>query len=68
MSQQWCCGTGKKRARNMLAPLAYQPHGRGIAAVAAELIGMIDKGEIDKALGALDAKGEDSESKDANGQ
>ena len=58
----------KERARNMLAPLAYQPHGRGIAAVAAELIAMIDKGEIDKALGALDAKGEDAQSKDANGQ
>ncbi|TGX55161.1 hypothetical protein E5A73_06980 [Sphingomonas gei] len=46
----------KAIAREMLAPLAYQPHGEGLAKVAAELIAMIDKGDIDKALGTLDAK------------
>lgn len=44
----------KARARQMLAPLAYQPHGRGIAVVATQLIAMIDKGETEKALATLD--------------
>jgi tetratricopeptide (TPR) repeat protein len=56
----------KARARAMLAPLAYQPHGQGMAGVAAQLIAMIDKGEIDKALGTLDAKPEDADGEDAN--
>jgi len=46
----------KARAREMLAPLAYQPHGQGYAAVATTLIGMIDKGEVDEALRTLDGK------------
>ena len=44
----------KARARQMLAPLAYQPHGRGTAVVATRLIAMIDKGETEKALATLD--------------
>jgi tetratricopeptide (TPR) repeat protein len=44
----------KARARAMLAPLAYQPHGRGLAVVASQLIAMIDKGETERALAILD--------------
>ncbi len=50
----------KARARQMLAPLAYQPHGGGIALVASQLIAMIDKGETEKALATLDGQPDDA--------
>ncbi len=51
------------RARELLVPLAYQPHGKGLAEFARMLIGKIDAGEIDAAITAIDSrdrKGEDA--------
>lgn len=40
----------KAEARAMLAPLAYSPHGRGLAQRAATMIAAIDKGDMATAL------------------
>lgn len=45
-------------ARTLLAPLAYDPHGRAIAKVATALIAKIDAGDIDGAITVLE-KGND---------
>lgn len=45
----------KTEARAMLAPLAYSPHGRGLAKRAAELIAILDKGDVEGAIKDLDA-------------
>jgi tetratricopeptide (TPR) repeat protein len=50
----------KAEARALLAPLAYQPHNKELAALAAGLIALIDKGEVDAAIKALDAKPADA--------
>ncbi|NYT42758.1 hypothetical protein HZY97_18430 [Sphingomonas sp. R-74633] len=42
------------RARSLLAPLAYQPHGKGLAEFAQLLVAKIDAGDIDGAIAALD--------------
>lgn len=42
------------RARQVLAPLAYQPHGRGLARFASLLLAKLDAGDIDGAIDALD--------------
>ena len=42
------------RARQMLAPLAYQPHGRGLAELATLLLARIDAGDVDGAIAILD--------------
>jgi tetratricopeptide (TPR) repeat protein len=46
----------KDEARARLAPLAYQPHSREMAALATALIALIDSGKIDDAIKALDPK------------
>lgn len=51
----------KDAARTLLKPLAYQPHGKGIAAAAAALIALIDKGQIDAALKTLDGENKDGD-------
>ncbi|HVJ03669.1 MAG TPA: hypothetical protein VM662_15935 [Sphingomonas sp.] len=52
----------KERARSLLAPLAFAPHGKGFAQRAARLIAEIDAGEAKKALAELEGSdgGEDS--------
>ncbi|MDG2534778.1 hypothetical protein P6144_14035 [Sphingomonas sp. HITSZ_GF] len=42
------------RARQLLAPLAYQPHGRGLAERATLLLAKIDAGDVDGAIALLD--------------
>jgi len=42
------------RARSLLAPLAYQPHGKGLAQFAALLVAKIDAGDAAGAKAALD--------------
>jgi tetratricopeptide (TPR) repeat protein len=42
------------RARELLAPLAYQPHGKGLAELAAQLLAKIDAKDIDGAITLLD--------------
>ena len=44
----------KTEARAMLAPLAYSPHGRGLAKRAAELIAILDKGDVEGAIKAIE--------------
>lgn len=46
------------RARELLAPLAYQPHGKGLAELAGTLLAKIDAGDIDGAIALLDDDGE----------
>lgn len=43
-----------KIARSLLAPLAYQPHRRGLAEFAARIVAKIDSGDIESALAELD--------------
>lgn len=56
----------KDEARKMLAPLAYDPHGRGFAQRAAALIASIDRGDVQGAIKSLDA-GEGNDDKDGDG-
>ncbi|MBB5710327.1 hypothetical protein [Sphingomonas xinjiangensis] len=44
----------KKGARAMLAPLAFQPHGKGLAVISNALITLIDSGDTDAVLHKLD--------------
>lgn len=44
-------------ARRLLAPLAYSPHGRGLAQRAAAMIATIDKGDVQGAIKSLDNEG-----------
>lgn len=48
----------KTEARTMLAPLAYSPHGKGLAKRAAELLAILDKGD-EEAIKAIGAAPED---------
>lgn len=50
-------------ARSLLAPLAYQPHGRGLAKFAAALVAELDAGDLDGAIAALE-KGQGDETSD----
>lgn len=54
----------KANARTLLAPLAYQPHDKGMAALATALIAMIDSGKIDDAIKTLDAKPDENPAPD----
>jgi hypothetical protein len=56
--QNSICARAGRRMRALLAPLAYQPHADSIAVLATKLIAMIDSGEIDKAMEAIDPKPE----------
>ncbi|MDP5277352.1 hypothetical protein Q9Q95_00310 [Sphingomonas sp. DG1-23] len=56
----------KAEARTMLAPLAYSPHGKGLAQQAAALIAILDKGDDKEALKAADAP-EAPEDEDGDG-
>lgn len=49
------------RARELLAPLAYQPHGKGLAEFARSLIVKIDAGEIDGAIANIDREKDQDE-------
>jgi tetratricopeptide (TPR) repeat protein len=53
----------KARARAMLAPLAYDPHGKDLAQRAAAMIATIDKGDVEGAIKSLESN-EGSEEKD----
>jgi len=53
----------KARARAMLTPLAYNPHGQGLAQRAAAMIATIDKGDVEGAIKSLDSS-EGDEDKD----
>ncbi|UYY60150.1 hypothetical protein [Sphingomonas sp. S2-65] len=55
----------KDGARATLAPLAYQPHGKGLALVASSLIKLIDSGDIDAVLRKLDAPEDEKEEPEA---
>jgi hypothetical protein len=54
------------RARELMAPLAYQPHGEGLAKFARLLLTKIDAGDTDGAIKALDGNNGD-DAKDADG-
>jgi tetratricopeptide (TPR) repeat protein len=54
----------KTQARAMLAPLAYSPHGKGLAKQAADLIATLDKGDDKAAIKAMDAAPDDGEDAD----
>ncbi|MCD2324616.1 hypothetical protein LQ953_11390 [Sphingomonas sp. IC-56] len=49
----------KARARAMLAPLAYQPHGKGLAMASTTLIKLIDSGDTDAVIRELDKSRDD---------
>ena len=51
----------KTEARAMLAPLAYSPHGKGLAKRAADLLAILDKGDDKEALKAIETAPEDEE-------
>lgn len=50
-----------KTARALMAPLAYQPHGKGFAKAASEMIALLDKGDNDAALRQLDTRKDDAD-------
>lgn len=49
----------KAGARAMLAPLAYQPHGKGLAMASTTLIKLIDSGDTDAVIRELDKSRDD---------
>lgn len=51
----------KVEARRLLAPLAYDPHGKGLAPRAAAMIATIDRGDVQAAIRSLDAGERDAE-------
>ena len=56
----------KAGARAMLAPLAYQPHGKGLAMASTALIKLIDSGDTDAVIRQLDkSKDEKNEPEEA---
>ena len=55
----------KDGARATLAPLAYQPHGKGLALVSSSLIKLIDSGDIEAVLRKLDAPEDENEEPEA---
>ncbi|MCX8475063.1 MAG: hypothetical protein MT490_04615 [Sphingomonas sp.] len=48
----------KTEARAMLAPLAYSPHGKGLAKRAADLLAILDKGDVESAIKNFDTQAE----------
>jgi tetratricopeptide (TPR) repeat protein len=54
----------KVEARAMLAPLAYSPHGKGLARQAAALIATLDRGDDKAAIKAMDAAPDDADDAD----
>jgi hypothetical protein len=51
-------------ARQLLGPLAYDPHGRGPVALARKLIERIDAGDLDGALAAFGGDGKQTKPAD----
>lgn len=55
----------KKGARATLAPLAYQPHGKGLAVASSALIKLIDSGDTEAVLRKLDESTEEKSDPEA---